>query len=115
MMIAFAIMIGGVFLASAGRLLLDKSEEQRTAAMNDVGYLIQDEIILASTVSDGYQRTFVLPQRADRFEYSITSFSTAVTITSGKTKITYPIPEISGSIQKGPNTIVKQGTISVSS
>jgi hypothetical protein len=106
---AFAVIIGVVYLASASSLLGEKSEEQRLTALNDIGYTIQDEVILASTVDDGYERTLTLPPWADRFGYDITTEpgGRAVTLTSGKVIITYDLPQVDGSFQKGKNIIRK--------
>jgi len=113
-MFAFAAIIGLLFLLSAYSLLAGVNEDQRRTAIDEVGYAIQDEIILATTVQDGYHRTFLVPERADRFVYTLASTSTAVTLTSGTIIITYEHPEITGQIEKGRNTIEKDGPVTVS-
>jgi hypothetical protein len=112
---AMAIIIGMLFLASAADLFTRESEKQRITALNDVGYRIQDELILATTVTDGYERTFTVPSRADRFTYTVVSDAEAITLHSGSVIITYSLPAYTGSVQKGSNTITKiNGTVSVS-
>lgn len=114
MMLAMAILIGMTFLVAAAGVLTDRSEEQRIAALNDVGYALQDEVILATTVSDGYRRTVVVPEQADRFTYTLSAGQTWVTLSSGSTTITYQLPPVTGAFQKGENTIAKDGTVTVS-
>jgi hypothetical protein len=115
MLMAMALIIGALFLASANQLFSDASDHQRVAAINDIGYSIQDEIILALEVTDGYERTLTLPDRADRFLYEIDSQPTRITITSGTVKISYDHPQITGAFTKGENTITKNnGEVTVS-
>ncbi len=111
---AFATIIGLLFLLSAYTLFSGVNDEQRRTAVDEVGYAIQDEIILATTVQDGYQRTFLIPERADRFAYTLTSGQTAFTLTSGAIIITYPHPPITGQVEKGRNLIAKDGDVTVS-
>ncbi len=113
MLLAIAVLVGLIYLASAGSLMSDVSETQRISALNDVGYMVQDEVLLAESVSDGYARSFSIPATADRFTYAITSDNTSLTLTSGTTTITYPLPPVNGNFQKGQNIIVKNGTITV--
>lgn len=112
-MFGFAAIIGLLFLLSANTLFAGINEDQRRTAIDEVGYAIQDEIILATTVQDGYQRTILVPERADRFTYTLTSTATAVRIASGTTIITYTHPPIIGQIQKGRNLIAKDGNVTV--
>jgi hypothetical protein len=112
-LLALAVLAGIIYLVSATSLLGDVSEQQRVTALNDVGYMVQDEVLLAETVDDGYLRTFTIPQTADRFAYQLTSDETSITLASGSTIITYPLPLVSGTFQKGKNTIAKNGAITV--
>lgn len=106
-LVAMALIIGALFLASAIELFASASDRQRVAALNDVGYRIQDEIILALEVTSGYERTLTLPGLADRFTYEIDSQPTRVTLTSGSVAISYSHPEITGAFAKGENTITR--------
>lgn len=113
-MVAIALMIGITFLAGSSIVLKDTSELQRLEALNGIGYLLQDEVILATTVEDGYRRKIVLPQRAGRFQYAINTSATSVSLRSGSVDIAYPLPEITGSFKKGTNIIAKDGAVVIS-
>lgn len=112
-MMAFAIIISMLFLASAAGLLVDTSEEQRLIEMDAIGYMIQDEVILAATVSDGYERTFEVPHEAGRFSYEIANDATTITLSSGSTTRTYDIPTMTGVFIKGKNKISNSEGIKV--
>lgn len=113
MMMAFAIVVSMLFLSASGGLLAERSEDWRTRELNEIGYLIQDELILAAQVTDGYTREFFLPEKAGRFPYALTSGTSTVTLTSGQTILTFDIPAILGTVHKGTVTISKQGNITV--
>jgi electron transfer flavoprotein alpha subunit len=113
--LALALTIGITYLALSADLFHDRSEQQRTAVLNDVGFQIQDELLLAASVEDGYARNFTIPLMADRFDYSITNDATSVTLTSGLTTITYSLPAFAGNLSKGTNMVKKNGNITVNS
>jgi len=110
LMISMAFLLGVLYLATSSELVFRFSEDQRLAVLNDVGYTVQDELILATTVEDGYSRNFTLPEKADRFPYTITNDATSITLVSGTLTITYDIPTITGAFVKGSNRIVKTNT-----
>lgn len=112
-LICIAVLLGVVYLGIGNELLHDTSEQQRVEALNALGYTIQDEIILATTVEDGYRRTLTLPDKADRFVYNITNDETTVTLSSGEVTIVYDIPRIDGTFVQGGNLISKNGGIMV--
>ena len=113
-MVAFAVIIGLIFLALAGNVFSDVTETQRRDILYDMGYMLQDEIILATQVEDGYTRTILIPNKLDRFPYTISNTPTGITLTSSRVTATFSIPEISGMLAKGPNTITKDGTVTIS-
>jgi len=113
--IAVALIFGALFLAVANALLSGSAEQERYAALNRIGYTLQDELILASYVSDGYIRRFDMPERAGRFTYTLTSSTNAVTLRSGSTVITYPLPNATGTFSMGVNEIRKEdGEVTIS-
>lgn len=111
--IAIAMLIGVVYLAVSSSILSSKTEEQRIIALNDVGYTVQDELMLAGTVQDGYQRAFTIPQKAGRFSYALSNDDTTLTLVSGSDTLTYPLPKINGTLVQGKNVVFKNGSIVV--
>jgi hypothetical protein len=110
-----AIIIGTIYLTLGTSLFIDTTEQQRIDALNDIGYAVQDEVILASQVADGYERVFMIPERADRFTYVLSNDAYTLTLVSGATRVNYDLPNITGSFQKGTNVIRKDGFVRVSS
>lgn len=113
MMVVMALFLSVMYLSVTTDLFTETSEQQRLQALNDVGFKIQDEIILAEIVEDGYVRNFTIPEKADRFTYTLTNDNDTLTLTSGQVIVTYSTPLISGSFQKGYNVLKKNGNITV--
>ena len=112
-MTAFAVIIGMAFLTLTYDTLSDSVERERILAMNEMGYMLQDELILAASVRDGYTRNITIPDRLGRFAYQMNSFEGGLTLTSGPVKITYPVPVVAGTFVMGPNVITKDGGIEI--
>lgn len=105
--IATVIAISITYLWVANQSLADSSERVRLAALNDIGYTLQDEIILATTVEDGYERAILVPEKAGAFTYDLTPVENAVILKSGPQTITYDLPNATGTFSKGTVVIRK--------
>jgi hypothetical protein len=98
-----------VLLIIAASLAYKESEEQRQVTVLELGRMLQDELILASHVQEGYSRTLYLPEKIGRYTYSTYTKNTSVEIRSGKMIVTFPTPLTSGSFAKGDNIISNTG------
>ncbi len=104
LVLGIAVVICMVYLIAAENLLKDTSEEQRVMEIDSIGYGIQDEIILATSVSDGYIRTISIPKSAGRFEYSISVendtpiSAVGIRLASGKYVQSYELPRFNCSL-----------------
>ncbi len=115
--IEFLILIGVVFftfLVFLGIILnntkdLNKREELKR--LDDLATKVQNELNLATSVKDGYIRQFTLPTTIDRKEYNITTSNDLITFETRAYSRSKRIPNITGSIQKGLNTITKSGGV----
>jgi hypothetical protein len=114
-LIALAIIVGTMYVALSTQLLADTSEDQRVRALNDVAFMIQDELILAESVDDGYMRNISVPDKADRFAYTLSYTTNSLELRSGNTILTYSLPPFNGSLQKGTNVIRRNGVLTVMS
>jgi len=88
------------------------NDEKAILLGEDVATKVQKEILLAAQVSDGYQRTFRLPQKIEGMNYTIQVSGKEVTVKTPKTEVVKIIPEVVGNITKEINRINKtNGTI----
>ena len=85
--------------------------------LKDLGIALQKEALIASSVEDGYLRTFTIPQTLQAtLEYSIQMSNTSLSIESAKTAFTASIPQLQGNFSKGANKIEKRdGVVYVNS
>jgi len=91
----------------------DAVETQRMHALLTLGYTIQDELILATTVQEGYEHDFDLPASIGRFSYVIETAETQITLRSGAQAYDFRIPNTTGTFVKGLNIIRYDGTLSI--
>lgn len=111
--IEFMILIGAVLFFFLGFLYIiqisiaDKVIEQKRVAVLQVASTVQEEINLAVTSSDGYSRTFILPQEIYGTDYSIllVSGSVYVNTSDGKHALALPVANVTGNVQRGDNLI----------
>ena len=115
-MIGTACLIFTVFTTIAFYYLNQYNYEQKIQLVNNLGFKIQQEISLAGSVSDGYQRSISIPERVGNKGYTITLYTNSFSINySDEYTAEFPIPNISsGSLQPGTNVITKlDGNISI--
>ncbi|MEM4267490.1 MAG: hypothetical protein QXK37_01530 [Candidatus Woesearchaeota archaeon] len=88
------------------------NEQKRLEAINDIGEFVQNEIVTATMVDDGYTRIFVLPEEKDGVYYNITlQKNSSIIITSANIQREFIVPDVIGNITKGANKIDKLGGI----
>ena len=111
MAVMFLIFVG--ISASVTNRYLETKELERKALAQAVGDRAFDEIIMASTVVDGFQRSFTLPYRIHGSPYNIT-------IIDNRELVVYYIDQeyvlflpdnVNGSIIAGRNSIAKHGNV----
>jgi len=83
------------------------SEEKNIERLTDLGYSLQNELILASEVEYGYERTVEIPDKVGVADYSIGAAANAIVITYREDDLLFLVPNVTGSFSKGTNTIRK--------
>ena len=80
---------------------------------DDLGFMLQNELFLASEVHDGYTRTISLQERYDGVRYNVTIIGRTLVVRTDIEGIEQPfyIPDVVGDFKKGENTIRKQGGV----
>lgn len=104
-MVGLAMVVLVVFVGVIYYLFSNYSEEKNINKLQDLGYSLQSELILASEVEPGYERTVVIPDKAGSADYEINQTSNDLVLTYRKTDLLFPIPQVSGKFQHGSNTI----------
>ena len=114
--IEFLILIGALMFFLAAILLVfqsqitSKNDEALNSRVVEIAEDAQKEVALASSASDGYRRSFSLPQKALSREYNISVISNSIYVRTvdGLHAISVPVSNVTGNFQIGQNTITKQ-------
>lgn len=85
--------------------------KKENEAVNDLALKLQQELIVASTVEDGYAREFRIPDNIDNMNYSLSTQNLTITVESKNSIRIVPIPKVVGNVSKGMNKINKTGGV----
>jgi len=99
-----------VFLLVIQENISEKTKEKRALAFKETGLMVQNEIKLASSSTDGYYRRFKLPADIENLDYetNITSEMVYIREKNGKYSMAFPISNVTGDLVKGENIIRKE-------
>ncbi len=115
----FMLLVGVVFFAvlvlvAASYTNISELKGKKEFLMaKDVASIVQNELVLASQVEDGYSRSFLLPENLDGVQYTLLVINNSLTITTSKSSYFVRIPAVQGNAAKGMNNITKQDNIVV--
>ncbi|HJX05636.1 MAG TPA: hypothetical protein VJ461_02920 [Candidatus Nanoarchaeia archaeon] len=107
LMVGLAMIVIFAFLAVIYVLISDYYEEKNMSKLEDLGYSIQSELILAAEVEPGYERTIIIPDDVGGVGYSLSQAANDLVITYRSHEFLFAIPQVSGALAKGSNTIRK--------
>lgn len=92
----------------------DALYEERRQAILSLGFTLQEELMLISTLQEGVTIEKNLPYSIGRFNYEIITQEEQITISSANIQQTFRTPSIIGSFEKGENIITYDGMITIS-
>ncbi|MBR9692588.1 hypothetical protein GOV07_01510 [Candidatus Woesearchaeota archaeon] len=113
---SFMVMLSFIFLIIIlviATFYLELSSTQRAErAVEETAIAIQQELLLAASVEDGYQRVFSVPETLEGRSFTITNTPLTLTLqlNDGWT-LNKDIPLVTGTLIKGDNIIRKEGVI----
>ncbi len=105
-MVMLAFVFFAVVLILVAAYLRYTSRQTGLAALQDEASSLQQELLLASNVQDGYRRTILIPDELDGRPYSIANDASLLTLSfDDGTTYSRDIPPVSGSFAIGSDTI----------
>lgn len=106
------LVILGFFAVTSSRMLEARDEGNKKIA-EDIAEFAYREIEIAKPVNDGYMRTFAMPQTVNGINYSISIIDNRELIVNylGNEHVRFLPSNVTGSIQKGSNTITKNNGV----
>jgi hypothetical protein len=115
----FLLLVGVVFFAvvilvAASYSNIAKLREERDFLITrDTAFVVQNELVLANVVEDGYSRSFLVPDELDGQQYSMMIVGNSLTVSTQKASYSVRIPSVQGTIAKGWNNLTKEGNVVV--
>jgi uncharacterized protein (UPF0333 family) len=109
MMVALAFIFFGIIMLIALSVIAQTSDADAFRALEENAESIRQELLFAAVAEEGYQRTFLIPQKIGGHAYTLETGNTSFTLTldDGKT-YTRETPLLSGILSKGEVTVKKQ-------
>jgi hypothetical protein len=113
LLIAFSFASLIVFLIILNSVLSSEKEERVLQNAENFGESLRNEVLLASEMEDGYHRVINMPTKIDGRTY-ILSFNKSITgtgyftLSTSNTELFFQIPEVTGNLTPGYNTIIKE-------
>ena len=104
-MIGVSIIIGIILIATIAYLFKEKLDEQNLEVAEELLESVENELFLATKVEPGYMRDFEIPQTLNNEEYNISVVGGDLILSYKEIDFLGILPNISGNITKGPNTI----------
>ncbi|MFQ5531755.1 MAG: hypothetical protein ACE5ES_04025 [Candidatus Nanoarchaeia archaeon] len=100
-----------VFFGIIQNNMNDRNFEKREVIAQNIALGVQEELSLAAEASEGYSRDFEVPLNLLGKDYNIEIIDNSIFISTDNIGISYKIIVVQGQIQKGTNTIRKNGGV----
>ena len=104
--LAFIMVI--IIVAASANEVKEFRDQKEFFLIKDLALKLQKEVTIASSVENGYERSFNLPDKLESVvDYFIITRNTTITINSSKTVFSVRTPNTIGNFTKGSNKIEK--------
>lgn len=104
----FVIFFFTLFLSAIQTNYLEKMQEEEMVFMENLALSIKDEIDIARKTSEGYERTFSIPQNILGREYELEIIDNSIYLKTNQHALSTEIGNVEGELKKGENIIKKQ-------
>lgn len=109
--LGLAFLIAIAFEIASLDQLNDFRLQKENEAVKDLALKLQQELLVASTVEDGYVRIFDVPDNVENINYSLSTQNSTITVESKNSIYIVSIPKVVGNVSKGANFINKTGGV----
>lgn len=109
--LGLAFLIAIAFEIASLDQLKDFRIQKESEAVKDLALKLQNELLIASNVEDGYVRIFEIPDKLENVNYSLTVQNSTVSVQSKNAFYIVSIPRTTGNLSRGANKINKTGGV----
>ena len=110
-MVGLAFLIAIAFEIASLDHLNDFRAQKEGEAVKDLALKLQKELLIATSVEDGYVRIFNLPEKLDSINYTLMMQNYTLVVESKKGFYLVSLPRAVGNFTKGTNKINKTGGV----
>ena len=112
-LIGAALFFFTILILAVNYKISDKRYEDEDLRVRKIALEIQSELTLAKKATDGYKRTFYIPEKINGDDYELIHdiISNRVSIRTERIKAAYELVQVNGVLIKGNNNIEKRGGI----
>lgn len=109
-LVAFMFLIFLGFTAVITSKILEAKENERQKIAEDIATLVRNEIDLAKSVADGYNRIFSIPNKVEGSDYNIEIIDNRELVVNyiDKEYVSFLPEKVEGNINLGENAIRKE-------
>ena len=105
-LVGFAFLAAVILVSISVKEIKEVSDKKEFVLIEDLGLKLEKEVVIASYVEDGYERSFDLPEKLQStVDYFINTTNSTITINSSKSAFSVAVPLVSGRFEKGSNKI----------
>jgi hypothetical protein len=104
LMVGVAMLFFILILIAVGDIAQGQSSKNDDLAIKSIAVSVVNEISLAYSSADGYERNFLLPSDSD---FQVSLIDDFVQVKKGSKSTAYPAAHVTGNLQKGSNNIRK--------
>lgn len=104
-MLGVSLTIGILLIGTLTYFFKDQVDEQNVIIAKNILVSVENELFLATKVEPGYFRNFDVPLKLNNVDYNISITGGDLIITYNNIDLIASLPNISGNIKKGENTI----------
>ena len=109
--LGLAFLIAIAFELASLEQLNDFRLQKENEAVKDLALKLQQELLIAANVEEGYLRIFEIPDNLEGINYSLSAQNSTITVKSKNAFYLVSIPRVVGNVNKGTNLINKTNGI----
>ena len=109
--LGLAFLIAIAFELASLEQLNDFRLQKENEAVKDLALKLQQELLIAANVEEGYLRIFEIPDNLEGINYSLSAQNSTITVKSKNAFYLVSIPRVVGNVSKGTNLINKTNGI----
>ena len=94
-----------VFMTVFSQLYQDNMSDRKRLLIEDYGYSLQNEFLIARSAKEGYLREFMVPQKLEGYSFDLKNVNGSLALNYTDAVMYFSLPEHAGQLNIGKNNI----------